>query len=190
MSKAWISKRVGDYLSRKARHNGLFSRSYFKLQEINKKFYLIHKKATVLDLGCSPGGWSKFLAEKDCIITGVDLIRPQINDVNFIKEDLFTISSKLLGKYDVIVSDICPKISGQRNIDHANSIKIAEKVLELSTKVLKKGGNIIIKLFEGAFLNDVLDSYKEKFYKIIPYKCKTSPPKSTEIYICAFKKNK
>ena len=46
-----------DSFSRLAKSYGYRSRASLKLLEIQKKDKFIKKDSTVLDLGCSPGGW-------------------------------------------------------------------------------------------------------------------------------------
>ena len=49
-----------DNWAKKARNQGYRSRAVFKLKEILEKTKLT-KIEKVLDLGCSPGGWSQFI---------------------------------------------------------------------------------------------------------------------------------
>ena len=40
-----------------AKEQGYRSRSSYKLIELNKKYNLLKLNDTILDIGCSPGGW-------------------------------------------------------------------------------------------------------------------------------------
>ncbi|HIF14331.1 MAG TPA: hypothetical protein EYQ86_02975, partial [Bacteroidetes bacterium] len=50
---------------KKAKKSGYFSRAAYKLLEIDNKFDLISKSKNILELGCSPGGWSQVIFEKN-----------------------------------------------------------------------------------------------------------------------------
>ena len=51
--------RYGDTWTRQAKAMGYLSRAVFKLFEAQKKHLIIKKGDIVVDLGCSPGSWSK-----------------------------------------------------------------------------------------------------------------------------------
>ena len=57
-------RRTGDHFSKKAQQSGYAARSVFKLEEINKKHGLFRRGQRVLDLGCAPGSWLKFISQK------------------------------------------------------------------------------------------------------------------------------
>ena len=53
-----------DHYQLLAKQKGLRARSYFKLAEIDKKYQLIKKNSTLLDVGASPGSWLQYCLEK------------------------------------------------------------------------------------------------------------------------------
>ena len=59
ISKNWIIKQHKDLFFKQSKIQGYRSRSAYKLMEMNNKFKLINKNTFLLDLGCSPGGWSQ-----------------------------------------------------------------------------------------------------------------------------------
>ena len=63
--KQWYKNRKKDHFYLKAKKNSFISRAYYKLEEIDKKKQLINKNCVVLDIGCSPGGWSQYVLNKD-----------------------------------------------------------------------------------------------------------------------------
>ena len=61
--KNWIQNQHKDQYFKKSQILGYRSRSAFKLIELNKKFKIIKKNSSLLDIGSSPGGWSQVTAE-------------------------------------------------------------------------------------------------------------------------------
>lgn len=75
-----------------ARKKKLRSRAWFKLKEIQEKEKIFFKGINVVDLGCAPGGWSKYAAnflDNTGLIIACDIlpIKP-IKGVYFIQGDL------------------------------------------------------------------------------------------------------
>ncbi len=189
-----------DKWAKKAKEKGYPARSVFKLEEIQNKYQIFKKGDIVLDLGCSPGSWSKYalnLIGKDGKIIGIDLIPVKISHPNFyfIQKDVFEITKQdfeNLGieKFDIILSDMAPKTTGVKFIDHIHSIKLVEKALELALGYLKKEGNFIAKIFEGERLPFLKKEIEKYFRSVKLFKPKSSRKESKEIFIIAqgFKK--
>lgn len=71
-----MSARVNDIWTRKARSLGFPSRAVFKLIEAQQKFRLLRPGQRVLDLGCSPGSWTRLAARsvgRKGYVLGIDL---------------------------------------------------------------------------------------------------------------------
>ena len=68
-SKKWINRNFRDIYVKKARDEGYFSRSAFKLLEIENKFHFIVNSKNILELGSSPGGWSQVICKLNKQIT-------------------------------------------------------------------------------------------------------------------------
>ena len=49
----------------KAKKNDIISRAYYKLEEIDKKHNLFKYDKNILDVGCSPGGWTQYILKKN-----------------------------------------------------------------------------------------------------------------------------
>ena len=142
-SNRWLERHLNDEYVIKSKIDGYRSRSSYKLIQINKKFNFFKRSSTILDLGCSPGGWlqvSQKLAPKNSKILGVDKINLEfIPDVKFIKNDIFDddvfeqIDTFFEGKkIDLILSDMSPNSSGNKKVDHLRIISLIEKVLDIS----------------------------------------------------------
>ncbi len=179
-----------------AKKNNLRSRSWFKIYEIQKKTNIIKKNDNIIDLGSSPGGWSKFLSKKINKIGKIFScdIKPMkyIKKVKFIKGDISNIKTikkiiKITKNYKIntILSDISPNISGIKEIDYPKFKKIIKNIILLFNKKLKKNGNLIIKIFLGKNFSYIIKKIKKIFKFIKIYKPQSSYSFSKEIYIIA-----
>jgi 23S rRNA (uridine2552-2'-O)-methyltransferase len=195
--KKWEKAREKDHYYQMAKKDKYRSRASYKLLQLDKRFKIIKTGDYVVDLGAAPGGWSqvalKAVGDKGFVL-GVDIqrIKP-FNQLNFIeikgdftKEDTIQDISELLPKKaDVILSDASPKLSGIRDIDHFRSIDIAEKVLEIADNLLKKNGNLIIKVFQGEEFENLLKKIKKRFKMTKTTKPPSSKKGSVEMYVVA-----
>jgi 23S rRNA (uridine2552-2'-O)-methyltransferase len=88
-------------------------------------------------------------------------------------------------KADVIISDIAPKLSGNRTIDNARALELWMHALQFATLALKPGGAMIIKVFQGDacqyFLAKVDSTFE--FWKL--YRPEATRMRSAEIYMIA-----
>ncbi|MDI6644764.1 MAG: SAM-dependent methyltransferase [Methanobacteriaceae archaeon] len=193
----WKSEHDREHYYKKAKKEKYRSRASFKLLQLNNKFKIIKKGYKVLDLGAAPGGWSQVALElvgDDGLVLAVDLqrIRKFENEnFHFIQGD-FTqeetinhIYRILENKADVIISDASPKLSGIKDIDHLISIELAETVLNIAGEILKPGGNVIIKAFQGEEYKNLLQKIKKMFKLVKTTKPQSSKQKSSEMYIVA-----
>lgn len=186
-----------DKWAKKAKELGYPARSVFKLIEIQEKFKILKKGDIVLDLGASPGSWSKYtyqiVGEKGKII-GVDLeeIKVKLPNLFFLKRDVFElkieeIKSLEISEVDVILSDLAPKTTGDKFVDHIRSVELVERVLALCLELLKEGGHLVAKIFEGPQTPFLKKKMEKIFQKVSLFKPKSSRKKSREIFFIAQK---
>ena len=50
-------------------------------------------------------------------------------------------------KVDVVCSDACPKLLGERTVDQINAANLNLEVLDVCKSQLRKGGKALIKVF-------------------------------------------
>ena len=182
-----------DQFRRLARDQGYRSRSAFKLKQINESYRILNKGHCVVDMGCAPGGWMQIalsgVGTKGKVI-GVDIkqIEPLANafviqgsiEEEKIRDSILTISNSYV---DVVLSDLSPNVSGNWELDHARQIDLTRNALDLSRKILKKGGKAVFKVFQGDMLNELIVELKEGFKKVIITKPNASRQVSSEIYL-------
>lgn len=197
MGKDWQNKRKNEHYYNKAKEEGYRSRAVYKLNQLNEKFGILEPADVVIDLGAAPGGWlqatREIVGEKGFVL-GVDL--ESIEDLNYqnvktIQADITEMESEDIIKEnlpdspDAIISDAAPDISGIWDIDHARSVELARSAMNLSRRLLKPGGNTLIKIFQGEFFDDFMNDVKQCFKFSKSSKPDASRKKSAETYVIA-----
>ncbi|MFX0096415.1 MAG: RlmE family RNA methyltransferase [Candidatus Hodarchaeota archaeon] len=171
------------------------SRAAYKLLQLNKKFSLLKEGDVVVDLGAAPGGWlqiSKQVVGEGGFVLGVD-IQPiaAIDGIATMNRDItktetaVEILKTLPRKADVVLSDCSPKVSGIWDVDHARQIHLAEASLKIASKILRIGGILVAKVFQGRLLKEFLSKVEDSFRSMYVTKPEASRKRSAEIYVIA-----
>jgi 23S rRNA (uridine2552-2'-O)-methyltransferase len=195
-SKAWMHEHVTDVYVRRAQQEGYRSRSAYKLLEILDKDKLVRPAMTVVDLGAAPGGWSQVLAPLVGVkgqVIALDVLEMEpLRGVAVIRGDFSQEATlKLLEgqtgnrSIDLVVSDMAPNISGVGLVDSARSIHLAELALEFARDRLKPGGDLLVKVFQGAGLDEFRKELSDIFGSVAVRKPKASRERSSELYLLA-----
>jgi 23S rRNA (uridine2552-2'-O)-methyltransferase len=196
-----IENALRDQYRKLAKDQGFRSRSAYKLLEINKKYNIIKPNDTILDIGSAPGGWlqvAKKLSGSTGSIVGIDVKPiPTITGISTMQVDIE--DENLIEKirkdfpyfFDVVLSDLSPKVSGIWHFDHERQISLTLVALQVSSKLLKRGGNAIFKIFDGSYSGEIKQEAAKIFLKVTTSKPKASRQKSSEFYlVCtSFKRN-
>ena len=192
ISKNWIIKQHRDPFFKQSKIQGYRSRSAFKLIEMNKKFKFLKKETYLLDLGCSPGGWSqvatKIISKGEILSVDIKSM-DNIHNVNFLKGDLLDneicekISNYFEKKFDVVISDIAANTTGNRNLDSFRTGELCLIAMDLAKKVLNKEGVFLSKVFMGSVFDEINKKARECFKNVIKYKPASSKKESKELYI-------
>ena len=192
----WLDNHESDEYVQRARREGYRSRACYKLMEIDDKHQILRSGITVVDLGAAPGSWSQ-LAEKRIgpagSIIAIDILdMAPMPGVKLIKGD-FTVGSThedlmrhLSGEQvDLVISDMAPNLSGMREIDQPRAMYLAELALESASRMLRPGGALLVKCFEGEGITQFRQVLSRAFKQLFNMKPKASRPKSREIYMLA-----
>ena len=194
MPNEWLRKREKDQFHRLAKARGYRSRAVFKLQQIAKRYHPIRRGDSVLDLGAAPGGWlqaSHQIVGNSGYLLGVDkepIAELPFENVKTLEVDISdgkTLSSILSSgqsKYDVVLSDLAPNVSGVWEVDHARQIDLARCALRIACNVLKPSGNFLVKVFQGSEINDFRNEMKTCFRLFRIVKPPASRAESAELY--------
>ena len=187
-------KKVQDHYFKKAKKDNYPARSVYKLEEAQKKFQILRRNDKVLDLGCHPGSWTKYAAGiiggKGRVV-GIDLQQCRIKgppggaEIELIRGDIFDLQLAVLqeAEFDVVLSDMAPKTSGNKFTDHVQSVELARRALEIANKVLRKNGHFYCKVFQGEDFPGFVEDTRQFFSKVKVVKPKSSRSESREVFV-------
>ena len=186
-----------DIFYRRAKKEGYRSRAAYKLLELNRRFHLIRPGDRVVDLGAAPGGWLQVasqLAGKKGRVLGVDIqpIEPfKEENVLVLQGDVTSeeCQEKIIGllgsRADCVLSDLSPRLSGIRHADVSRSVELVRSALTIASRLLRPGGNFLVKTFVGEELNALSSELKRHFRSLLRTRPESSRKGSSELYICA-----
>ena len=193
-SANWLREHFNDPFVKQAQKDGYRSRASYKLLEIQEKDRLIRPGMSVIDLGAAPGGWSqvtsRLIGGQGRLIASEIREMDSIPDVTFIQGD-FTQDAVLQqildavgdSHVDLVISDMAPNMSGTPEVDMPRAMFLCELALDLATRVLKPGGDFLIKIFQGEGFDMYLKDVRTKFDKVQMRKPSSSRDRSREQYL-------
>jgi 23S rRNA (uridine2552-2'-O)-methyltransferase len=182
-----------DLYRRLAREQGYKSRAAFKLIEANERYGFLREGGRVLDFGSAPGGWLQVASELVGTrgrVVGIDVnaVRLKTGNIIALRMDVNdpTVTAKateaLGGPADVILSDLAPAVSGVWELDQTRQVDLTLRVLDLSRELLRRGGTVFCKLFEGERAQEVRDEFRRTFASVRVVKPAASRRASSELY--------
>jgi 23S rRNA (uridine2552-2'-O)-methyltransferase len=198
-SKAWMQEHVNDPYVQRAKKEGWRSRAVFKLSEIDEKDRLLKPGMTVVDLGATPGSWCQYAVKRiqpGGRIVALDLLGMEpMAGVDFIQGDfheeevLRRLEDALGGRrVDLVLSDMAPNMSGVGVADNARVMHLAELTVDFARSHLKPGGDMLVKVFQGAGFMELRQTVKAMFETLQVRKPAASRDRSAETYLLARKK--
>ena len=185
MSRSRHGRRRDPYAVR-AKEENYPSRASYKLIDMQDRFKLIREGDKVLELGSSPGGWTKVALESGAErVVAIDPNPMRLSDerVVFLKSKMEDCLDSLNESFDIVLSDAAPNTSASHSLDQARSMDLGEKALGYCELYLKRGGNLVVKVFQGDLYPDFYEGVKERFRSAKSYSPKASKPRSSEIYV-------
>lgn len=190
MGRRFVDQRKRDRFYRAAQHEGLRSRAAFKLGHLANRYPIFHRGDVVLDLGAAPGGWSLVargaLGRTGRVVAvdprtiepadGVEVVRGRVGD------------PRLLDRiaplpFDVVLSDMSPRVSGAYATDHARSVGLVRDAIALGRIALRPGGVFVAKVFAGDMLDELMAELRPNFERVVLTKPPASRESSSEMYI-------
>ncbi|MEK6906997.1 MAG: RlmE family RNA methyltransferase [Nanoarchaeota archaeon] len=180
-----------DKFSLRSRQEGYLGRSVYKLLFLNRKYRIIKQGNKVLDLGCYPGSWLQLITQLKANAYGVDVRQiKNLPNVKFILGSVMnenTINKiKFFGKFEVVLSDLSPKTTGDKMLDEERSFELSMQAFNIAKEVLKPKGNFVCKIFQSGKFNEFLNLMKKHFSFVKSTKPEASKKSSKEMYIVAF----
>ncbi len=195
-SNRWLQEHFKDPYVKRAQQQGYRSRAVYKLLELQQRYKLIKPGMTVVDLGAAPGSWSQLavqlVGEKGRVValdilpmtplSGVFFIQGDFQDPQIINQLLQEIGSDGV---DLVISDMAPNMSGMVSVDQPRMIYLAELVLDVAQQILKPGGCLLLKIFQGSGFDEFLRALRTKFKPVVIRKPDASRSRSAEVYLLA-----
>jgi 23S rRNA (uridine2552-2'-O)-methyltransferase len=195
-SARWLAEHASDEYVKRAHKEGWRSRAVFKLAELQASEGLLRPGMRCVDLGAAPGGWSQYAARicggksrivatdilpMDAIV-GVDFVLGDFREETVLDEVLRVIGAD---KVDLVLSDMAPNMSGIDAVDQPRSMYLAELAVEFADRVLAPGGDLLVKLFQGAGFDEIIKNVRNRYGRVVTKKPKASRTRSPEIYLLA-----
>ena len=195
-SRRWLKEHHGDVYVQRAKAEGYRSRAVFKLMEINERDRLLKPGMTVVDLGAAPGGWSQYAARavgRSGRVIALDILAiDPLSNVEIIQGDFREepVLHELIARVgergaDLVLSDMAPNTSGIDAVDQPRAMYLAELALDLAGQVLKPGGSLLVKLFQGVGFDEFVRECRRRFGRVVTRKPKASRARSREVYLLA-----
>ncbi len=191
----WRKQQQKDRYFQQAKAEGYRARSAYKLLQIQERFKVLKRGNVVVDLGAAPGSWSqvasKIVGPQGRIIAldlqaiapipGVTILQGDMTDPA-VQQQVIDLAG---GPVDVVLSDAAPFTSGIKVQDHARSMALAEAALQVARRLLKPGGHLVIKVFEGSDLAALLQETRRSFKSARLHAPDASRQESKETFIIA-----
>lgn len=191
----WRQQQGQDQYFRKAKAEEYRARSAYKLIQIQEKFKVIRKGDRVVDLGAAPGSWSQvvsgLIGPKGRIIAvdlqeiealpGVVTLQGDMTDAD-VQAQIVALAG---GPVNVVLSDAAPSTTGIKLRDHVLSIELGYAALAVAKRLLKPGGALVIKVFEGEDLPGLIREVKLAFHPVKLHTPDATRNESWETFIVA-----
>lgn len=195
-SARWKQRQARDPYVKRAQAEGWRSRAVFKLSELQGRDRLIAPGQVVVDLGAAPGAWSQFartaVGPRGRVLAMDILPMPSLAGVEFLQGDFREEATfqALLGTLggapvDLVLSDMAPNMSGTRVVDQPRAMYLAELAFDFASQVLRPGGSLVVKLFQGEGFQEFVASVRGRFANVKMRKPEASRAGNRETYLVA-----
>src|SRR5579864_3313800 len=158
-SGRWLKEHFADPYVQRAKSEGWRSRAVFKLEEIDRRERLLRPGRVCVDLGAAPGAWSQYARRKlgatGRVVASDILAMPELPGVEFVQGDF---------REEPVLEQILALLPG---------------------RVLKPGGDALIKVFQGAGFQELVQGARGRFGRVRLLKPQASRSRSPEIYLLA-----
>ncbi len=195
-SGRWLKEHFDDEFVKRAQSDGYRSRAVYKLLEIDEKDHLLRPGLRVVDLGAAPGGWTQVAVQKvgeRGVVIATDLLEMEpVPGAIFLRGDfredalLEQLLSRVGGEeIDLVLSDMAPNMSGVPAVDIPKAMVLVEMAHDFARQTLRKGGGLLMKVFQGEGFDQLLQGLRADFQVVITRKPKASRGRSREVYLLA-----
>jgi 23S rRNA (uridine2552-2'-O)-methyltransferase len=181
-----------DHRTLAARAQGYPARSVFKLEEIDRRCRLLKSGQRVVDLGAAPGSWSLYTAKSigergHLLAVDLSTISQAFPPwVHVVQGDALELGSALHqehGPYDVVLSDMAPKTSGDKFQNAARSYNLFDAALQVAAEHGVAGCSFVAKLFMGPDFEAARASVTKQFASCRIIKPEGTRDNSVEVFL-------
>lgn len=198
-SARWLQRQLNDPYVAAARTKGYRARAAFKLIELDDRFHLLEPGARVVDLGAAPGSWTQVAVERVkagragggsvvavdtagmAPLAGAAVVELDVRDEGAAER----VRALLSGPADVVLSDMAAPATGHAATDHLRVMTLARAAFDLACQVLRPGGTLVAKVFQGGTERELLVDIKRRFRSVRHAKPRASRSQSAETYVVA-----
>jgi 23S rRNA (uridine2552-2'-O)-methyltransferase len=115
-------------------------------------------------------------------IPGVEFILGDFREEGVLDQLLAAVGAD---QVDLVLSDMAPNMAGIDAVDQPRSMYLAELAVEFADRVLRPGGDLLVKLFQGAGFEEIVKNARRRYGRVVMKKPKASRTRSSEIYLLA-----
>jgi len=83
----------------------------------------------------------------------------------------------------LVMSDMAPNLTGVRDADQARAAELGLRVLEFASEALAVDGAVLLKVFQGGSMQDVVNEARRRFRRVKVKKPQASRARSAETYL-------
>ncbi len=186
-----------DIHTRAAKQKGFPARSVFKLEEIDKRTRLLKPGQRVLDLGAAPGSWSLYVSQvlgRNGRLLAIDLDPLGVTlgpNATFLQGDAFDVAAEVFaehGPFDVVLSDMAPRTSGNRDADQFRSYELVMRALDVARAHGKPGSSFVAKIFMSPDYEKARAALRERYAEVRTLRPETVRKNSIEVFFVALGK--
>jgi len=197
-----MNRRPKDYArpdrhTRAAKAAGYPARSVFKLEEIHQRYRLFRPGQRVLDLGAAPGSWSLYASKhvgpsgKVLAVDLSEITEALPPNVSARQLDVFSAERALLaehGPYDVVLSDMAPRTSGNKTRDQALSYELCVRALAVADELGGPGSSFVAKLFMCPEFGELKRAITARYAECRVVRPEATRSQSTEVFLVGLKR--
>jgi 23S rRNA (uridine2552-2'-O)-methyltransferase len=200
MSRLSDRRHRHDAYYRRAKRDDYPARSIYKLEELDRRFRLLRPAQRVLDLGCRPGSWLLYAAERvglEGFVVGLDreAVEPPlpanaavvVGDVRSVEPELLrqALPEQQRGGFNVVLSDMAPDTTGIAFTDQVRSVELFVRALELALCLGCPASSFVGKIFMGDGFEEAMRQVRDRYDRVKTARPDATRKSSSEMYIVA-----
>src|SRR6202166_1987683 len=193
-SARWLAEHANDEFVKRALREGWRSRAVFQLAQIQDTERLLRPGIRRVDWAAARGAGSQYAARiiggtsrivaTDILpmdaIPGVDFVQGDFREPAVLEQVLQCVGAD---KVDLVLSDMAPNMAGIDTVDQPRSMYLAELAIEFADRVLAPGGDLLVKVFQGAGFEQIIRDARNRYGRVVTKKPKASRTRTPEIYL-------